>query len=205
MKQIILKNLDTYVYLDSSNIKNALRTVGVNLDFIKLYKYLDTTYKYLKTVKYFEGIDKRDTKKLAKFKKLEKAGYQLHTLLRKTYFNSAKYKTFKCKECNKKNTVEILKKSKNLKSNVDVYLCSELMGDLLNIKKLFHVIVFSCDGDFSEMIENVLRKNKNAHVSVFATPFTKHNNYLSIRLKQLERIERYYLVNIMNIRDRIKK
>ena len=129
----------------------------------------------------------------------------MHTLIRKSYQNNAKYKSFKCNNCNKKHTVEILKKSKTLKSNVDVYLCSELMGDSLNISKPFHLIIFSCDGDFSEMIENILKKNKYAHVTVLATPFVKYNNYLSIRLKKLEKIDRYYLANIMNIKDRIKK
>lgn len=79
------------------------------------------------------------------------------------------------------------------------------MGDSLNIRKPFHIIIFSCDGDYAEMIKKILEKNKNAHVSVFATPFTKNNNYLSIRLKELERIDRYHLANIMNVKDRIKK
>ncbi|MBT3249240.1 MAG: NYN domain-containing protein [Candidatus Pacebacteria bacterium] len=205
MKKIILKDLDTYVYLDSSNIRNALRVVGVKLDFIKLYKYLNTTYKHLKTVKYFEGADVKNKKAAKQFKLLEKTGYKMHTLVRKSYQNKAKYRSFKCGDCDKKNTVEILKKSKTLKSNVDVYLCSELMGDLLNVNRPFHIIIFSCDGDFSEMIENMLKKNKHAHITVIATPFTKHNNYLSIRLKQLERVDRYYLANIINIKDKIKK
>jgi len=72
MKKIILKNLDTYVYLDSSNIKNALKSTGIKLDFIKLYKYLRITYKKLKTVKYFEGADNKDTRTLEQFKILEK-------------------------------------------------------------------------------------------------------------------------------------
>ncbi|NCO12520.1 MAG: hypothetical protein COZ34_02525 [Candidatus Pacebacteria bacterium CG_4_10_14_3_um_filter_34_15] len=129
----------------------------------------------------------------------------MHTLVRKSYSNYAKYRSFKCSGCDKKNKVEILKKSKTLKSNVDVYLCSELLGDLLNVEKPFHIIIFSCDGDFSEMIENMLRKNKYAYITVFATPFTKYNNYLSIRLKQLERVNRYYLSNILNIKDKVKK
>lgn len=198
-----LKELDTYVYLDSSNIRNALRVSGVNLDFKKLYKYLSITYKNLKSVKYFEGVDKENIETIEKFKELGKVGYKMKTLERKSYFNSAKRRTFKCTNCKEKNQVEILRESKTLKSNVDVYLCSELMGDLLTVEKPSHAIIFSCDGDFAEMIKNLLEKNPNVHVSVFSTPFTKNNNYLSVRLKQLERINQYYLVNILNIKDKI--
>jgi hypothetical protein len=90
-----------------------------------------------------------------------------------------------------------------LKSNDDVYLYSELIGELLSYKKPVYAIILTCDSDYSEMIRNIIENNPNAHVSVFATPFTKSNNYLSTRLKELERIERYYLVNILNIKDKI--
>ncbi|PIZ65340.1 hypothetical protein COY14_02615 [Candidatus Roizmanbacteria bacterium CG_4_10_14_0_2_um_filter_36_9] len=203
VKKINLKNLDTYVYIDSSNIRNALKVSNIRLDWVKLYDYFLNTYTDVKRINYFEGIDKNDLSKQKEFKQLEKKGYALKTLERKTYSNSAKYKTFKCINCKEKNTVEILKESKTLKSNIDVYLCSELMGDLFTASKTTHAIILTCDGDYAEMIKNILEMNQNIHISVFATPFTKYNNYLSIRLKELERVKRYYLVNILNIRDRI--
>ncbi|MEI7579502.1 MAG: NYN domain-containing protein [bacterium] len=203
MKKLNLKELDTYVYIDSSNIRNALKMSNRRMDWKMLFDYLSSTYKNLLSTKYFEGIDKNDNVKLNEFKVIETYGYELKTLGRKAYINSAKYKTFKCINCKEKNTVEILKESKTLKSNIDVYLCSELMGELINISKESHAIILTCDGDYAEMIRNLLKKNKNIHISVFATPFSKTNNYLSVRLKELERIDRYYLVNIMNIKDRI--
>lgn len=193
MPKTNLKKLDVYVYIDASNIKNALKVSGINLSFLRLLQYFESTYKNLESVKYFEGIDKKDTGRHKFFRDLQKLGYDLKTLERKAYTNPSKYKTFKCKNCKEKNTVEILHKSKTLKSNIDVYLCSELMGDLLAKKKPSHAILLTCDGDYAEMIRNILEKNKNIHISVFSTPFTKTNNYLSVRLKELERIDRYYL------------
>lgn len=203
MNKIKLKDLETYVYIDSSNIRNALKVSHRKLEWKMLYQYFENSYKNLQSVKYFEGIDKEDSLKTMEFQNLKKFGYEIKALERKAYINPPKYKTFKCQNCKEKNTVEILKESKTLKSNVDVYLCSELMGDLLSYNKPVHAIILTCDGDYAEMIRNTIEKNMNVHISVFATPFTKYNNYLSIRLKELERIERYYLVNILNIKDKI--
>ena len=169
------------------------------------YAYLKSTYGNLKSVKYFEGIDRYDIAKKEELEKLKTSGYEIRSLERKSYKESPKYRTFICRNCHHKNKVKVSKKSKKLKSNVDVYLCSELMGDLLKSKKFVHAIILSCDGDYAEMIRNMIERNSNVYISVFATPFTKSNNYLSIRLKHLERIDRYYLVNIFNIKDRIGK
>jgi len=205
MNKIKLENLKTYIYIDSSNIRNALKVSHIDIDFGRLYKYLKNKYPKLQCVKYFEGIDKKDRKKVKEFKKLGKVGYEIRTLSRKAYKNSAKYRTYKCFNCKEKNTVEILKESKTFKSNIDVYLCSELMGDLLNVSTKSHAIILTCDGDYAEMIRNVLERNKDVYISVLATPFTEHNNYLSSRLKELNRIERYNLINILSIKDRISK
>ena len=203
--KIKLKDLDTFVYIDVSIIRNALKISDIEIDWNMLYDYLKSTYKNLKSVKYFEGIDRYDNAKKEELEKLKTYGYKIKSLERKSYNEPPKYRTFVCKNCHHKNKVNISKKYKKLKSNVDVYLCSELMGDLLTSQKHVHAIILSCDGDYAEMIRNIIKKNSNVYISVFATPFTKSNNYLSIRLKKLERIDRYYLVNILNIKDRIRK
>ncbi len=200
-----LKNLNTYVYIDSSNISNALKVFKIELDFFKLFNYFKKTYPKLKTIKYFEGVDREDYKKQKDFAQLQQLGYEIKTLQRKTYLYPAKYKAFKCTHCKAKNNVRILRKKKILKSNIDVYLCSELMSDLLNVRTETHAIILSCDGDFADMIAKVLNRNRRIYISVFATPFRRKNNYLSIRLKKLEKISRYYLINILNIKDYIKK
>ncbi len=125
-----LKNLRTYVYIDSSNISNALKACKIELDFFKLYIYLKKTYPRLRAIKYFEGIDREDYRKQKTFKKLQKLGYEIKALQRKAYSYPATYRTLKCSHCKRKNNIRVLKNRKVLKSNIDVYLCSELMNDL---------------------------------------------------------------------------
>jgi hypothetical protein len=67
-----------------------------------LFKHLKKTYRNLTTVSYFEGVDKTDLVKVAEFEALNKCGYQVKTLARKSYKNSPKYKTFKCQNCKEK-------------------------------------------------------------------------------------------------------
>ena len=205
MSKVYLKDLPAYVYIDTSNIKNALKTFNIDIDFTKLYTYFKEKYPYLVSVKYFEGIDKDDIPKKESLNKMEEVGYMVKSLERKIYLKPAKYKNIRCINCGKQNKVQILRETKKFKSNIDVYLCSELMGDLLSKRKKSHAIILSCDGDYAEMIKNVLDINKNIYISVLATPFVKNNNYLSVRLKELRNLDRYQLVNILSIEDKIKR
>lgn len=203
MSKINLKQLNTFVYIDASNIKNALRVLNVTIDWQKLYSYFKENYINLRQIMYFEGIDRDDVVKQKEFNGLKNIGYLLKTLSRKSYIDSPKNKIYKCKYCQKENTVNISPKSVKLKSNVDVYLCTEVLANVISPHQPIHIIILSCDGDYAEMIRKILDLKKDIFVSVFATPFTKNNNYLSIRLKELQRIDRYYLVNILNIKDKI--
>lgn len=198
-----LKKLSTYVYIDASNIKNALKVSNVVVDWQKLFNYFSQTYLNLKQIQYFEGADNRDSTKHQEFTKLNKIGYSLNILSRKSYLNPPKFKLIKCKYCKKENNINITNKSIILKSNIDVYLCTEAITNALTIGKPVHIIILSCDGDYAEMVNKLIGTKKDVYVSVFATPFTKQNNYLSVRLKELERLDRFYLVNILNIRDYI--
>jgi len=45
MSKIRLKELNTYIYIDSSNIRNALYVSGIKLDWVGLYNYFKRTYK----------------------------------------------------------------------------------------------------------------------------------------------------------------
>jgi hypothetical protein len=95
--------------------------------------------------------------------------------------------------------------TEKMKSNVDVYLCSEMMFDALNAKKPAHFILMSCDGDYAEMIKKILNSRPDHFVSVLATPYIKGNNFLSSRLQALRsEYANYYLVNIDTIRGKIK-
>ena len=204
-----ISELPTYALIDVSNIRSScLKTCDFKIDFTKLYGYLEHKYPKLQDIRYYEGIAKGDKNKITEFKKLEKLGYIIKSLSRKSYINKAVIKNIECKECHHKNRIKILPQTKKLKSNVDVYLATELLEIAFLAKKPTHIILFSCDGDYAEAIKTAV-KNPKIFITVIATPPTKdtEKNTLSSRLKQLYKDipTHYQLFNITNIKDYISK
>lgn len=200
----------TYIYIDVSNIRHAcLWSCGFNLDFIKLYDYLKEKYPNVQEIRYYEGISSGDKKKLKHFRFLgEKVGYKVCSLARKEYIEPPKYETFECKNCKFPNKVKVLSENIKLKSNVDVYLTSDLLECVARAKESINIVILSCDGDYAETIKTALRLSPNSRVTVLATPMTETNNCLSVRLKHLSReLDRnnYKLSNINNVRDYISQ
>ena len=200
----------TYVYIDASNIRHAcLWSCGFNLDFIKLYNYLKEKYPNTQEIRYYEGASSKDKKKLQHFQFLsDNVGYKVCSLSRKAYIEPAKYKSFNCENCSHVNKVKVLPENMKLKSNVDVYLASDMLVCAAESKSPVNIIILSCDGDYAEAIKAILRLNPGSCVTVLATPMTTMNNCLSIRLKQLSRElsrENYKLANISNIKDYVSQ
>jgi hypothetical protein len=75
----------------------------------------------------------------------------------------------------------------------------------MNQNKSALFILVSCDGDYVEMIKNILGCKKNIKFSVLATPQTKKKNYLSSRFKELRKFENFNFIDISLIKDYIKK
>lgn len=202
-----LSDLPTYVLIDVSNIRSCcLRTCNFRINFNKLIDYLKKKYPRLQDARYYEGIAKGDKEKTLEFKKLEKSGYTIKSLSRKSYINKAVIKNIECRKCHHKNRVQILPQTKKLKSNVDVFLATELLEIAFSAKKPTHIILFSCDGDYAEAIKSAT-KNKNVFITVIATPPTKEieKNTLSTRLKILRKEipDQFALVNIATIQKYI--
>ena len=199
-----LHELDTYVFIDVSNIRWAcLKTLGRWLDFVELINYFKRKYLNLKEVRYYEGIAQGDTKKQRTFNFLARKGYTICPLERKSYYSvETKEHDVECPNCHYKWVAEFVDKNKVMKSNVDVYLATELLTVAHTATQPVHIVLVSCDGDYAEMIKNALN-NPNVIISVLATPrvhnFTK--NTLSTRLQQIfadypTSVRRYYLQSI---------
>lgn len=205
--EVKISELPTYVYIDSSNINFACkRGLGIDLDYKKLYKYLKRKYPQLKEVSYFEGREIEDAEKAKIFRAYEKVGYTMKILERKKYILQPVFRYKKCPSCNQRVKICTAPKSIKLKSNIDVFLCSEMMFDALKEKRPTHFMLLSCDGDYAEMIKKIIENCPKAHITVLATPFTKPENFLSIRLQQLKgELPRFELANIANIKDLICK
>ena len=205
-----LPEAKTYIYIDVSNIRHAcLWSCGFNLDFIKLYNYLMEKYPNVQEIRYYEGVSSRDKKKLKHFRFLsEKIGYKVCSLTRKGYVEPPRYETFECENCKFPNKVKVLSESIKLKSNVDVYLASDMLECAARAEEPINIVVLSCDGDYAEAIKAALRLSPESCVTVLATPMTETNNCLSVRLKHLSRElnrNNYKLSNINNIRDYISQ
>lgn len=198
----------TFVFVDVSNIRYACRhSLGFDLDFTKYYRYLQNKYPNLQEVRYYEGIASDDEKKQRYFQRLEKTGYMICSLERKSYTNEAKYADFECLECGTVNTVQILPETTKLKSNVDVYMAIDMMKCAVQATEPIHIILVSCDGDFTEAIHGILSVNPNVFITVMATPMTRTNNCLSVRLKNLrsELPNDMTLMNIDNLKEQIAR
>lgn len=207
-KEVPLRDRDTYVFIDASNIRAAcLKSCDFNIDFLKLYVHLKNKYPNLKEVKYYEGIARNDKKKQLFFDNLEKVGYSVKTLRRRTYTRPAVMKSFKCKQCGERNRVEVLHREITMKSNVDVFLTAEMLEIAYESKEPAHIIIFACDGDYAEAIK-IAVKNPNIKITVMGTPFMRNfeQNALSVRLRELrkELKNQYHLNNIGDIRDDIE-
>ena len=203
-----LKRAKTYIYIDVSNIRYACRwSSGFDINFDRLYEYLKKKYPNAREIRYYEGISPNDKKKRKYFEFLaKKVGYIVCPLWRKSYAMPARYETFTCNKCGAKNTVKVLNEIKKLKSNVDVYLASDMLECMAKTREPLHIIIISCDGDFAEAIKSVIRISPKSQVTVIATPIKKKNNCLSIRLRQLTQElgrDNFRLVNIEGIKKYI--
>jgi uncharacterized LabA/DUF88 family protein len=198
----------TFVFIDVSNMRSACRMSGnFEIDFVKYYGYLVQKYPNLKEVRYYEGISRDDIKKKEHFKYLSDLGYIVCSLERKGYINKARFKECKCPNCSNVCSVCISPSSVKLKSNVDVFLASNMLKTAIKEKGLIHIVLVSCDGDYAESIKDILELRADVFISIMATQKRKKNNYLSARLCGLrdKYPDRIALINIENIKDKIKR
>lgn len=204
-----LSELDTYVFIDASNIRSCcLKTLGWRPDFIKLKEYFADKYAKLKEVRYYEGIANGDLDKRSEFKKFRKAGYTVCPLERKEYTDEIELKgKIICKRCEARQCTKLTKKVKKLKSNVDVYLATELLRVAFSSKRPVHIILVSCDGDYAEMIKTALDENERVYISVIATPVVRSaRNTCSTRLQKIRGYsDRFHLTDIRDIEKYIKQ
>lgn len=208
-KNSTLTSLPTFVFMDVSNIRSAcLKTCGFWINFKRLYKHFKNKYPNLIDIRYYEGVARDDTKRKKTHKSLAKYGYTICSLSRKSYIVPAEQKLIKCETCGHKNLTTIRDETNIVKSNVDVYLATEMIFTAIeSTNKPVHIILVSCDGDYAETIKAIIEKCHNIYLTVLATPYLKNsnNNTLSSRIKSLRNFsDRFFLRNIDNIRSEIE-
>lgn len=218
-EKLEISGLDTYVFVDASNIRAAcLKTLGWRLNFEKLGWYFTDKYPNLRAMRYYEGISDSDWRKQKLFQKLKKSGYKVCNLKRKSYTDEIILEgEVVCDNCGAQQCASLVKEVTKLKSNVDVYLATELLEIAYLSKNPVHIILVACDGDYAEMIKSSLAKNKNIYITVIATPVVplvtlpsgkiKNINSCSIRLQRLRsgKNPRFNLTDIRDIQDYVQE
>lgn len=203
-----INQLDTFVFIDTSNIRaSCLKTLGFKIDFKKFLKYFRNKYQNLCEIYYYEGISNNDVEKTKEFSKLRKMGYAVRSLSRKAYVNPAIMKKVRCRKCGHTWETQVMKQSLSLKSNVDVYLATDLLKLAYLADKETHIILVSCDGDYAEMIKSAIATNPNVLITVLGTPVVKDkNNTFSMRLQCLRgKLPNFWVRNIDNLRPQIEQ
>lgn len=134
--------MNTYTFIDASNIIYGTRDEGWRVDFKKLYRYLTERFESQK-IYYFAGIEDNNDKQRRFYNLINKIGYELVLKPVKIYTQPDGKKV--------------------RKANCDVDLTFYTMRDLPRFKR---VIFFSGDGDFEILLKHFLVKKK--HVIIFA-------------------------------------
>src|SRR4030042_6506428 len=70
------KKINTYAFVDASNIIYGTRDEGWKVDFKRLYKYLKERYQ-CREIYYFGGVEKNNKKQGAFYRRLKLFGYEL--------------------------------------------------------------------------------------------------------------------------------
>lgn len=139
MKQKTQK-LETFAFIDASNIIYGTRNEGWKVDFKKLFKYLKERYESSK-IYYFAGLNKKNAKQQSFYKKLENFGYDLKLKPVKIYPQPGGGQV--------------------RKANCDVDLTFYAMRD----KDLFKRVIFmSGDGDFEVLLKHFIAEKKQVVV-----------------------------------------
>ena len=132
--------MNTYAFIDASNIIYGTRDEGWKVDFKKLFKYLKIRYK-CKKIYYFAGLDKNNKKQQKFYKKLEEFGFDLVLKPVKIYHQPDGTKV--------------------RKANCDVDLTFYAMRD----KDFFEKAIFlSGDGDFEILLKYFIKEKKEVIV-----------------------------------------
>ncbi len=128
-----MDGMNTYAFIDATNIIYGCGRAGWRVDFEKLLRYLKTRFS-ISRVYYYAGVDNKNAKQLKFYEKLVKLGYILRLVPVKTFSDGSK------------------------KADVDSRMTFEMM---LYLDMYTDVIIFTGDGDYYWVLD-YLFKNKSS-------------------------------------------
>ena len=175
--------MERYVFIDVTNTQNTTRRLlGFSIDWGKFILYFKGERWECVEAFYYEGM-RKGKKKEKKKEKLENLGYKVRT--KDTFIHPDKTHIHRCvcSECSEETEVNI-KKQGNQKSNCDVELTVDAM-DISNNKGEKEFLIFTGDGDFCFLIENIIEKDIKVIIFSNTKRDKNGNKRFSSRLKDL--------------------
>lgn len=152
------------IYIDGANFYGGLTSINknfsdLNFDFENYIKYLCKHDTIIKIYYYNAQVKKKVNQKI-----WQKQKY----LFEKLHKNS----NFKVTLCTRKSRLNILGEEYYTIKGDDIYLALDMIEDCYN-NKFDKVILISGDGDFTELLKRVKKKNKEIEVCYFKNCVSK--------------------------------
>jgi uncharacterized LabA/DUF88 family protein len=146
------------VYIDGANFYGGLTSLNknfsdLNFDFEDYVRYLSKQDNLVRAYYYNALVKKKINEKI--WKKQNKLFDRLHKLNK-----------FWVKLCNRKSRLNILGEEHYTIKGDDIYLALDMIEDCYN-NNFDKAILMSGDGDFTELLKRVRRKNKEIEVCYF--------------------------------------
>lgn len=156
---------DTAVFIDAANLFYAQKTLGIEIDYRKLYQFLHR-YKRLVTIRIYLAYDHQSKKEQQFINSLKKIGYVVI-----------------CKKLKviRKDDETVVKKG-----NLDIELALDAF-ELCN--KYRTIILFSGDSDFETLLKRLKKRGKRCIVFSVRGHISRELSYISNKYFELDLIK----------------
>lgn len=195
----------TIVIIDWANVYGWFKRLGFEINPRKLFWYLKS-YREIKDIRFYFGVEKGNKKSENFQRRIKNIGYNLISKevkwvpvsLDRAHFKKFTEALSKITDDLKKSNTEIANQISNaIKTPIFRRKCDfdcEITIDVMkNISKIDGLILFSGDGDYTVLIDELMRNNKQA-ILVFA-PGHKGKEYEDFKkglfLCSVNRLKRY--------------
>ena len=188
-------------FIDVYNTANTTEKLhNFVIDWARLYDYLKNKWNCEK-IFFYAGIEIGDSSTEEEYILLGKLGYEMRTKPTMSYKRKDKPVQIICSKCGEENTKNV-PMGYDKKSNCD----SELTVDTLELAQPnTEMFLFTGDGDFAYLIKKLIEKGVSVKLVSSNIKSSISNRRFSSRLRELLRIKEVNLVEINNLRERIKK
>jgi uncharacterized LabA/DUF88 family protein len=142
----VYQNERVAVFMDGSNLFSTAKALGFNIDYAKFMNYIKQECRFVRAYYYTALVDKEEYSPIRPLIDwLDYNGYTLVTKMAKQYEDQ--------------NTGR-----KKIKGNMDI----EIAIDMLEMSnRVNHMVLFSGDGDFRRLVEEI--KRKGVRVTIVST------------------------------------